>query len=102
MTITDRKRDFIKNSGCEMIAPSRVESALTLQPEIAQAIAVGDQRPYLTALIVPEPEWPTAATGRRHPDLASLVGDPDVSKALAAAVGRANQTLASIERIRRF
>jgi long-chain acyl-CoA synthetase len=102
LKITDRKRDFIKNSGGEMIAPSRVESALTLQPEIAQAIAFGDQRPYLIALVVPEFDCLAAVTGRRHPDLAALVDDPEVCKALAAAVLRANQTLASIERIRRF
>lgn len=102
LKITDRKRDFIKNSGGEMIAPSRVESALTLQPEIAQAIVVGDQRPYLAALIVPELDCLAAVTGRRHPDLAALVDDPAVSKALAAAVVRANQTLAAIEHIRRF
>jgi long-chain acyl-CoA synthetase len=102
LKITDRKRDFIKNSGGEMIAPSRVESALTLQPEIAQAIVVGDQRPYLTALIVPEPDCLAAVTGRRHVDLAELAESQDIAQSLAAAVGRANRTLAPIEHIRRF
>ncbi len=55
--ITDRKRDFIKNSGGEMISPARVEGYLTLEPEIAQAIVFGDQRPYLVAVLVPEAEF---------------------------------------------
>jgi len=50
--ITDRKRDFIKNSGGDMISPARVEGALTLAPEIAQAMVVGDRRPYLVAILV--------------------------------------------------
>jgi long-chain acyl-CoA synthetase len=37
LRITDRKRDFIKKSGGDMTAPARVEAALTLMPEIAQA-----------------------------------------------------------------
>ena len=48
--ITDRKRDFIKNSGGEMISPARVEGYLTLEPEIAQAMVFGDRRPYLVAV----------------------------------------------------
>jgi long-chain acyl-CoA synthetase len=49
LRITDRKRDFIKNSGGDMIAPAKIEGALTLQSEIAQAVVFGDQRPHLVA-----------------------------------------------------
>ena len=52
--ITDRKRDFIKSSGGEMVSPARVEGYLTLEPEIAQAMVFGDQRPYLVAIVVPD------------------------------------------------
>ena len=65
LLITDRKRDFIKNSGGDMIAPARVEGALTLEPEIAQAMVFGDRRPYLVAIIVPDPEFAAGfAAGR--------------------------------------
>ena len=86
--ITDRKRDFIKNSGGEMIAPARVEGYLTLEPEIAQAMVSGDRRPYLVAVIVPDPE------------LARDVTDPQ--KAIGAAVARVNRVLSPAERVRRF
>jgi len=89
LKITDRKRDFIKNSGGEMISPARVEGQLTLQPEIAQAVVYGDRRPYLVALIVPEP---------------GLAGDGgrDARQAVGEAVARANRALGPAERIRRF
>jgi long-chain acyl-CoA synthetase len=86
--ITDRKRDFIKSSGGEMIAPARVEGYLTLEPEIAQAMVSGDRRPYLVAVIVPDPEL--AQSGA------------DLQKAIGAAVARVNRALTPAERVRRF
>ena len=65
LRITDRKRDFIKNSGGDMISPARVEGALTLAPEIAQAMVLGDRRPYLVAVIVPDPDF-AAAYAKEH------------------------------------
>src|SRR6266567_636886 len=47
LRITDRKRDFIKNSGGDMISPARVEGLLSLEPEITQIMVYGDRRPYL-------------------------------------------------------
>jgi long-chain acyl-CoA synthetase len=90
LRITDRKRDFIKNSGGEMIAPAPIEGALTLEPEIAQAMVSGDRRPYLVALIVADAEL-----ARGH--------DPDaLTKAVGAAVARVNARLKPAERVRRF
>ena len=40
-----------------MSRPQKVEGMLTLQPEIVQAMVVGDKRPYVVGLIVPDPEW---------------------------------------------
>ena len=65
--ITDRKRDFIKNSGGEMVSPARVEGYLTLEPEIAQAMVFGDRRPYLVAILVPDPEFAAAFSGATAP-----------------------------------
>jgi long-chain acyl-CoA synthetase len=66
-----------------------VESALkAASPLIAHACAVGDRRPYLTALLVLDP------------DAASAVDDPRA--AVEAAVAAANQRLARVEQIKRF
>ncbi len=91
--ITDRKRDFIKTSGGDMIAPARVEGYLTLEPEIAQAMVYGDRRPNLVAVIVPAKELLDRSKGS---------GDPALGKALGAAIARVNAGLTTIERVRRF
>jgi long-chain acyl-CoA synthetase len=90
--ITDRKKDFIKNSGGDMIAPARIEGALTLEPQIAQAMVYGDRRPYLVAVIVPAQDVLDRAKG----------DEAAVQKTIGAVVGRVNQGLANIERVRRF
>jgi long-chain acyl-CoA synthetase len=102
--ITDRKRDFIKNSGGDMISPLRVEGALTLAPEIAQAMVFGDRRPYLVAVIVPDPEF-AAGFAKEHGatgDLPALADHPGFHKAVGDVVARVNGELAPIERVRRF
>ena len=101
--ITDRKRDFIKNSGGETISPARVEGYLTLEPEIAQAMVFGDRRPYLVAVVVPDPELAAAhARGGPGGDSRGLAGDAVFIKAIGAAVERVNQRLSSVERVRHF
>ncbi|HVC53747.1 MAG TPA: long-chain fatty acid--CoA ligase [Stellaceae bacterium] len=102
--ITDRKRDFIKNSGGDMIAPARVEGALTLTHEIAQAMVFGDRRPYLVAVIVPDPEFAAHYAHDHCPgaDLAALAKNSGFAKAIGDAVARVNRTLSGGERIRRF
>ena len=99
LRITDRKRDFIKTSGGEMISPARIEGYLTLEPEIAQVMVFGDRRPHLVAVLVPDLEF----LARHAPgDLATLAVDPNFTKAIGAAVARVNQTLSAGERVRRF
>ncbi|HWD58627.1 MAG TPA: long-chain fatty acid--CoA ligase [Stellaceae bacterium] len=100
LRITDRKRDFIKNSGGDMIAPAKVEGALTLAAEIAQAMVWGDQRPHLVALLVPDPEF--AAQIAPGVELAGLCEHPELIRALGDVVTRVNAALPAVERIRRF
>ena len=76
--LTDRKRDFIKLKGGDMVAPSKIEAMLAAEPEVAQAVAAGEGLAGIVALIVP-------AEGRDA----------------GAAVKRVNARLSSIERIRR-
>jgi long-chain acyl-CoA synthetase len=104
LQITDRKKDIIVNSGGDNVAPQRVEGILALQPEIAQVIVYGDARPHLVALIVPDAEF-AKAYARQHqlkPDLAELVRSKEFERAIGEAVGRANEHLSVIERVRHF
>ena len=78
--ITDRKRDFIKTLGGDMVSPAKLESLLMAEAEIAQAVVAGEGQPGIVALIVPAEGMETK---------------------VADAVGRVNAKLAIIERIRR-
>jgi long-chain acyl-CoA synthetase len=103
LRITDRKRDFIKNSGGEMISPARIEGYLSLQPEISQVMVFGDRRPYLVAVVVPDPEFVAGYAAEEGPaDLATLATEAEFHKAIGAAIARVNQTLQPSERVRRF
>jgi long-chain acyl-CoA synthetase len=101
--ITDRKRDFIKNSGGETIPPARVEGYLTLEPEIAQAMVFGDRRPYLVAVVVPDADFAASyASDGAAEDFRTRAADPAFVRAIGAVVARVNQRLSPIERVRRF
>ena len=90
IVITDRKKDLIVNDKGDNVSPQRVEGMLTLEPEIAQAMVVGDRRPYLVGLVVPDKEWQ-----------ATLPPETDIAKAAMAAVDRVNAGLSVIEKVRR-
>ena len=85
--ITGRKKDLIVTSGGENIAPSKIESMLSSEPEIEQAVVFGDGKPWLGAVLIPTSETVDAST---RDDL------------LNAAVQRINQELNQSERIRKF
>jgi long-chain acyl-CoA synthetase len=103
LRITDRKRDFIKNSGGEMISPARIEGYLSLEPEISQVMVFGDRRPYVVAVVVPDLEFMAAyADGEAPADWNALAADPAFIKVIGGAINRVNLTLAPSERVRRF
>ena len=102
LKITDRKKDIIVNSGGDNISPQRVEGFLTLEPEIAQAMVIGDKKPYLVALIVPDEtalkDW-ASETGKSE---AEALADPAFKAKIGEAVKRATANLSVIERVRHF
>lgn len=102
--ITDRKKDIIVNSGGDNLSPARVEGALTLRPEIAQAMVFGDRRPHLVGLIVPDLGWARswAAQAGKPAAVAALADDADFRRALGAVIDDVNKSLSVLERVRRF
>jgi long-chain acyl-CoA synthetase len=104
LRITDRKKDIIVLSGGDNVSPARIEGFLSLEAEIYQAMVLGDKRPHLVAILVPDEEF-LAGFARNHgrkPELAALADDPDLRTALMAVVERVNQALSPLERVRRF
>lgn len=105
VTITDRKKELIITAGGKNIAPTKIEGLLKEHPLIGQAIAIGDERPYLTALIVLDDEialpW-AAARGIEGDDLAALAEHPAVRAEIDRAVDSANERLARVEQVKRY
>ena len=104
LTITDRKKDIIVNSGGDNIAPTRVEGIITLETEIAQAMVYGDKKPYLVAVVVPSEEFMADWVNRagKETDLSILSGDKDFNKNLVGVMNRINANLSQLEKVRKI
>jgi len=104
IVITDRKKDLIVNSGGDNISPQRVEGYLCVEPEIGQAMVLGDQRPHLVAIVVPDMDemrqW--ARENGKPTELDKLADDPAFRDWIGQAIERANRQLSRIEQVRRF
>ena len=104
IVITDRKKDMIVNDKGDNVSPQKIEGMLTLQPEIAQAMVVGDKRPYVAGLIVPDAEWAlewARANGEKF-DFKALQDLPAFRSAVRSAIDRVNQDLSVVEKVRQF
>jgi len=102
--ITDRKKDMIVNDKGDNVAPQKVEGMLTLQPEIGQAMVVGDRRPYVVGLIVPDTEWALdwcKAQGKPL-DCKQVQELPEFRTQIRKAVDRVNKELSVVEKVRGF
>jgi long-chain acyl-CoA synthetase len=102
--ITDRKKDMIVNDKGDNVSPQKVESMLTLQTEIGQAMVTGDRRPYVVGLIVPDREWADSWAEAQgvSAEAESLHQNPAFNAVMRAAVDRVNAELSVIEKVRRF
>ncbi|GAA2797235.1 AMP-dependent synthetase/ligase [Saccharopolyspora taberi] len=103
--ITDRKKEIIITAGGKNIPPTRIESLLRSHPLVAQAVAIGDRRRYVTALLVLDedaaPAW-AQAEGIGTTDLDELSRHPEVRAALDEAVAQANSALARAEQVKKY
>ena len=74
-------------------------------PVVGQACAIGDNRKFISALLVLDPEaapvW-AAANGKEGMSLADLANDPDVIAAVQAGVNEVNTKFAQVEQIKKF
>ena len=99
VSVTDRKKELIITAGGENIAPAAVENALVAHPLIGQALAYGDRRPYVVALLTLDgeaaPAW-ARARGITVGSLAELACHPQVTAEVAAGVAGANERLARV------
>ncbi|MGV3760408.1 MAG: AMP-dependent synthetase/ligase [Actinomycetota bacterium] len=104
LRISGRKKDLIITAYGKNISPSEIETALRHEPLISQAVVVGDDRPYLTALLTLDADavaqW-AHAQGRTM-TVEALIDDDDLRAEIAAAVERVNAKHSHAEGIRRW
>jgi long-chain acyl-CoA synthetase len=106
LTITGRKKEIIVTAGGKNVAPAVLEDELRAHPLISQAMAVGDARPFIGALITIDPEALEGWKERNGKDPGASVGDlatdPDLVAEVDAAVKQANTAVSHAESIRKF
>ena len=105
LCITDRKKELLKTAGGKMIAPAPIENALKSSPFILNAVLVGDRRPYIAALIVPNFATVQARASQAGVKLASppeMVASAWVHDLIEGELKRLTANLAQFETIKRF
>ncbi|MFE4248318.1 AMP-dependent synthetase/ligase [Streptomyces sp. NPDC056910] len=105
LTITGRKKEILVTSGGKSVSPQQLEERVRDHPLVAQCIVVGNDRPYIAALVTLEAEAVEHWLGMRgKPPLkpAQLVHDPDLETEVRRAVVAANTLVSQAESIRTF
>lgn len=105
LAITDRKKEILVTAGGKNVAPQPIEALLKRDPLVAEAMLVGDRRPYVSAVLAPDAatlDQRLAASGAAGGSLDDLVGRDDVRALFQAIVDQANAELASFEQVKRF
>jgi long-chain acyl-CoA synthetase len=106
LKIVDRKKELIINAAGKNMSPANIENTIKAAcPLIGVIVAIGDARPYNTALIVLDAESAAPYAAQRGLSDASpeaLSTHPDVIAEIAAGVAQGNTKLAKVEQIKRF
>jgi long-subunit acyl-CoA synthetase (AMP-forming) len=105
LSVVDRKKELIITAGGENVPPAAIENLLVSHPLVGQALAYGDRRPYVVALLTLDgevaPAW-AQARGIEADSLAALAQHPAVLEAVGAAVTQANRQLARVQQVKRW
>jgi long-chain acyl-CoA synthetase len=105
LSVVDRKKELIITAGGENVPPAAIENLLVAHPLIGQALAYGDRRPYVVALLTLDaevaPAW-AGARGIQAGSLAELAQNPVLLAEIEEAVAAANQQLARVQQVKRW
>lgn len=105
LKITDRKKDIIVTAGGKNIAPQNIENRLKFGPYINDAVVIGDKRSFITCLIMIDEENVVKYAQDNKIQFSTykdLAQNPEIIKLIQAAVDRVNETLSSVERVKKF
>lgn len=106
LSITGRKKELLVTAGGKNVAPAPLEDPLRANPLVGQAVVVGDNRPFVAALISLDAEMLPLWLGNKGLDknmsLAEAAKRPEVLAEIQLAVDRVNKNFSRAESIRKF
>jgi long-chain acyl-CoA synthetase len=106
LSITGRKKEILVTAGGKNVAPAVLEDRLNAHPLISQTMVVGDNQPFIAALITLDAEALPLWLGQHGRDKATpldqLAGDPAILAEVQTAVDSANAAVSKAESIRKF
>jgi long-chain acyl-CoA synthetase len=106
LTVTGRKKDIIVTAAGKNVAPEPLENRLRTHPLIEHCVVLGDQRPYIAALVTLDAEalaeWKQANRILAAATVAELRHSSELLAAVRAAVDEANRAVSHAEAIKRF
>ena len=105
LTITDRMKDIIITAGGKNVTPSEIENQLKFSPYIADAVVIGDQRKFLSCLVMIDHETVAQFAQERNvpfTNFASLCRAREVQELIGDEIERVNKQLARVETIKTF
>jgi long-subunit acyl-CoA synthetase (AMP-forming) len=106
VTILDRKKELIINAAGKNMSPANIEAHVkAASPLVNQCVAIGNGRPYNSALIVLDPDFApvwASQNGLEGMTLEDLATEEAVIEALGASISVANEKLSRVEQIKRF
>ncbi|GAC54761.1 AMP-dependent synthetase/ligase [Gordonia amicalis] len=104
--IVDRKKELIINESGKNMSPTNIENAMKAASSlISQVAAIGDAKPYVSALVVLDPEVVAARAEKLNlpdADLTELSVHPEIVDEVSAAIRTANRRLSRVEQVKRF
>ena len=105
LAIVGRKKELIVTSGGKNVAPAVLEDRVRAHPLVSQCMVVGDNKPFIAALVTIDPDaikgW-IAANKKDGATIATLVKDPDLIAVIQTAIDEANKAVSRAESIRKF
>jgi long-chain acyl-CoA synthetase len=106
LTITGRKKELIVTAGGKNVAPAVLEDRLRANALVSQCLVVGDQKPFIAALVtIDEEAFPGWKSSHGKPDdatVADLADDDDLRAEIQAAIDETNKAVSKAEAIKAF
>ncbi|MGI6798405.1 AMP-dependent synthetase/ligase [Gordonia sihwensis] len=104
--ITGRKKELIVTAGGKNVSPAQLEDTIRAHPLVSQCLVVGDQKPFIAALVTLDPEavpgWLERKGLPASTPLSELIRNPELRAEIDAAIAGANKTVSKAETIKKY